>query len=232
MKTMILKILGIVLFAVLALSAGAESPFPGDRDLPALNTAARAGYLSPAEKEVIFEINKLRANPKQYAETSLVPLVAGYQGKKLYIPGEVPILTQEGVSALHDCIRELKRAAPQPPLYPDYGLTLAARDHVSDQSRTGKTGHTGSDRSSSRTRIERYGSWQFAIAENIFYGESDARLVVIHLLIDDGVPGRGHRKNFLSSDFRLVGVAFGKHPKYKNMCVMDFAGSFQQSQRQ
>jgi uncharacterized protein YkwD len=64
------------------------------------------------------------------------------------------------------------------------------------------------------------------LGENIFYGESEARLIVMHLVIDDGNPDRGHRKNLLDKDFRLAGVSIGTHPKWKHFCVMDFAGGF------
>ena len=95
-----------------------------------------------------------------------------------------------------------------------------------DQSRTGKTGHNGSDRSDSRNRMERYGDWKVRIAENIAYGGTSARQTIIYLLVDDGEHERGHRKNFIRPELTLVGVAVGSHPVYKTMCVMDFAGSF------
>jgi uncharacterized protein YkwD len=64
------------------------------------------------------------------------------------------------------------------------------------------------------------------IAENIAYGGTSARQVIIYLLIDDGVQDRGHRKNFIQPEFKTVGVSVGFHPEYKTMCVMDFAGFF------
>jgi uncharacterized protein YkwD len=47
------------------------------------------------------------------------------------------------------------------------GLTLAAQDHVADQSRSGNLGHKGSDDSDSATRMERYGKWHGVCGENI-----------------------------------------------------------------
>ena len=128
--------------------------------------------------------------------------------------------------ALNDCVRDLKKAEPLPFVYPSKGLTKAANDHVKDQSKTGKTGHYGSDRSNSKKRIERYGEWEVLIGENIAYGGISAREIIVYLLIDDGEYKRGHRKNFLQPDFNVVGVSVGKHPVYDTMCVMDFAGAF------
>ncbi len=195
-------------------------------NLTELNTASRADYLSDIEKEIILEINKLRSNPARYAEEYISPLAKHYDRRILYYPGDQPLITREGVSALNECVRVLKKQEPLPLLHPSYGLTIAARDHVTDQSKTGRTGHSGSDKSNMRDRIERYGTWQVRIAENIAYGASTARQIVIYLLIDDGVPDRGHRKNFLNPDFKAVGVATGSHPKYGYMSVMDLAGGF------
>lgn len=192
----------------------------------ALNTAANVRYLTPLEKEIIYEINRLRTDPAGYARNYLEPLQGKYKKNLLYYPGDLPLMTREGVAPLQECIRELKKQKPLPAVYPSAGLSKAAEDHVRDQSRTGRTGHRGSDRSDARTRIERYGKWKIRIAENIAYGGKTARQVVIYLLIDDGVNDRGHRKTFLHPDFRLVGVATGSHPEYKTMTVMDFAGDF------
>jgi hypothetical protein len=191
-----------------------------------LNTAANASYLSSLEKAIILETNKLRSNPAKYAEEYIEPLAQNYKNNLLYYPDDKPLMTREGVSALHECVRDLKKQVALPILHPSKGLSMAARDHVKDQSRTGKTGHTGSDRSTSRQRIERYVNWDVRIAENIAYGGITARQIVIYLLIDDGVKSRGHRKNFLHPDFRYVGVSNGAHPSYGNMTVMDFAGGF------
>jgi uncharacterized protein YkwD len=189
-----------------------------------LNTAANVGYLSPIEKEIVLEINRFRANPAAYAKKYIAPLAKHYQRKVLYYPNDQPILTKEGVRALNECVRVLKKATPQSIIFPDKKLTKAANDHQKDQEKTGKTGHTGSDHSNLKKRIERYGKWQVRIGENIAYGNSSARQVVIFLLIDDGVKNRGHRNSLLHPAFNAVGVSFGHHPVYSTMCVMDFAG--------
>ena len=199
---------------------------------PVFNTAAHASYLSDLEKEVIYEINLFRSDPAAYAKQFISPLAKHYKNKILYYPGDKPILTREGISALHECVRVLKNASPAPLIHPDRLLTKAASDHQQDQSKTGKTGHTGWDRSSLKDRIERYGKWQVRIAENIAYGNSSARQIVIFLLIDDGVKNRGHRANLLHPDFRSVGVACGTHPRYNTMCVMDFSGGMQKNNGQ
>ncbi|NQU84854.1 MAG: CAP domain-containing protein [Mariniphaga sp.] len=216
----------ILLLVVIAVKANSANPVSAWKTNE-LNTAANIQYLSAFEKEVILEINKLRSNPTQYAREYIEPLKNYYNGRKFYYPDDLPLMTKEGVYALTECVRFLTSAQAVPILNPNNGLTKAAIDHVGDQSKSGDTGHKGRDRSGFRDRIERYGDWSVRIAENIAYGGITPQQVVIYLLIDDGIPSRGHRTNFLNKDFRLVGVAEGTHPYYKNMCVMEFAGKFQ-----
>jgi uncharacterized protein YkwD len=77
-------------------------------------------------------------------------------------------------------------------------LSLAARNLCLDQGPLGATGHYGSDGSSPNSRVTRYGQVSGTIGENLSYGVKTALEVVFKLLIDDGVPNRGHRNNMLN----------------------------------
>jgi uncharacterized protein YkwD len=37
------------------------------------------------------------------------------------------------------------------------------------------------------------------------------RLVILQLIVDDGVPSRGHRTNCFKPDFALVGICSAPH---------------------
>jgi uncharacterized protein YkwD len=87
-------------------------------------------------------------------------------------------------------------------------------------------GHDGSDGSTPAQRTERYGKWEKTTGENIAFGGDKARDIVVQLIVDDGVAGRGHRANIFNADYRTVGVAIGSHKTYQHMCVIDFAGGF------
>lgn len=188
-----------------------------------LKTAANVSYLSPFEKEVVYEINLFRSNPAKYAKRHIAPLAKKFKENDLYYPKYGKIPTKEGVEAVRECVKQLKMETPKSILYADSSLTKVAFDHQTDLSKTGKTGHIGSDNSTFQIRIERYGFKKNNFAENIDYGNTSARRMIVLLLIDDGVKNRGHRKNMLKPEINLVGVSCGPHPIYLNICVMDFA---------
>ncbi len=195
--------------------------------LQAQTTGSELSYLTAFEQQVLTELNKVRANPSQYAEKYLEPMLTAFEGKILHLPGSVPLQTKEGKKALIECIREMKRTPALPLLTPSEGLSKAARILVREQAKNGRVGHMGSDGSTPQGRIEQAGQWKGKIAENIAYGDQSPFRVVTSLLIDDGVRDRSHRKNILDQELKTVGIASGEHPHYSHMIVMEMASSFQ-----
>jgi uncharacterized protein YkwD len=185
----------------------------------------RAARLTPFEQGVLDEMNRVRKNPRAYAR-----VVDGYRkhyrGRLLELPGRVPLATVEGVRAAKDAIRALRRARPVPVLRASAGMTAASRAHVADIGPKGKVSHDGSDGSTAFDRLERFGSWQRGAGENIQYGGRTSQEIVVQLLIDDGVPSRGHRKNILNRAFRVTGVGCGKHARFGRVCVTTFAEGY------
>jgi len=197
-----------------------------------LNTAKDADYLSAQERAVIFEMNKARSNPKRYALEVILPMKKRFtdsENSRIYYNSDsMRIMTQEGTAAIDECVKEMMGTAPMGMLLPSKGMSRAALDHTKDQSRTGKTGHTGKDGSTPWKRMERYGRWLGTCGENIDYGNKDAQAIVVSLLVDDGVPSRGHRRSILNSAFKVAGVAIGSHSKYRDMCTINFAGGYEE----
>jgi uncharacterized protein YkwD len=186
-----------------------------------------AKFLSSLENSVVREINMARTAPKDYA--SLLEQFRKYYNKKiLRLPGKTPILTIEGVRAVDEAIRFLRSLQPLPSLIPSKGMSSGARDHVTDQASSGSSQHRGSDGSLPSDRVNRYGTWEESIGENISYGSDQARDIVMSLIIDDGVPSRGHRKSIFNSDFRVIGVACGPHAVYRTVCVITLTGAYKE----
>ena len=177
-------------------------------------------------RQVLAEINLARTAPRSYSGF-LREFRSRFQGKSYSLPGSrIRVQTREGVAAVDEAIKYLSHQKPLPALTWSAGLAAAAAELASEQSGSGATGHSGLQNGGMRERIERQGKWEGRIGENIAYGPEDARGIVMQLIIDDGVPDRGHRKNHFSPAFGTAGVACGPHPRFGSMCVIDFAGSF------
>ncbi|UTC75416.1 CAP domain-containing protein [Treponema sp. OMZ 792] len=183
---------------------------------------------NPIVRDVLIELNRVRSNPKKYAEEEIKPRLKLFEGKLYKVPGEIPILTNEGAPAVRECIDVLMKTKPMGTLELEKGLSLAAQWLADDQAKTGQAGHYGSDGSSPFDRMNRYGKRLITAGENCAYGPKTGREIVAQLLIDDGVPDRGHRINILKKEFKKVGIGYndtGKAP-YGAVSVMDFAGDY------
>ena len=201
--------------------------------IPALAQAGAnhsAAYFSRLEAELVQEMNLARRDPKVYAGF-LECMKPYYAGTLFKPPNAIPTITEEGLSAVIEAICFLRSAPSAAPLNLSRGMSLGARQHVKDQGPRGGRGHQGSDGSSVADRVNRYGTWQRTVGENISYGDETAREVIVSLIIDDGVASRGHRKNLFDPEFHIVGVACGDHAKYGIFCVIDYAGHYVEKQQ-
>lgn len=170
---------------------------------------------------LVAEINRARADPQRYAE-ELRAYRKLFRGKIVWLPG-LPhgLNTSEGLRAVDEAIMFMQRQPPLPPLGAAPLLARAAGDHVRDQGATGQTGHAGGDGSNPGARVKRRGG-DIYVAESITYGPERVTDVVRQLIIDDGVPRRGHRKMLFDPRWRHAGAACGRHPAYRRMCVIEY----------
>ena len=172
---------------------------------------------------VVAEMNLARQNPALYA-TYLEEMRPLFNGN-LFVSGHTRIRTKEGVRAVDEAIHFLRSAKPMPPLIFSPGMSKGAADHCANQA-NGGMGHNGSDGSNPGRRISRYGTWGASWGENISYGKTTARDVVIQLIVDDGLRARKHRKNIFNSNYNYAGAASGPHARYRCICNIDFAGEY------
>lgn len=185
---------------------------------------------SALEKAVVQELSEARWRPKIYAKR-LRALRDLFEGSLWRLPEQLPLRTQEGVAAVDEAIAFLEHVEPVGPLRFNPGLWRAARELALDQKVNGGEGHRGSRGSQLRERLAKQGSGAMAFGECIAYGFDDARMIALQLIIDDGVPDRGHRKSIFNPEFHHAGAALDDHPLWGFVCVVDFADGFTPNRR-
>ena len=184
-------------------------------------------HFSPLASALLSELNECRSNPPLYS-CKLSPLLPLFTDLILTRPGKVNLRTKEGPAAVSECIDALEHTPPLGTLTLSPGMCRAAQSLCDECGPTGRFEHTGLHGSTLASRLEQHGRWLGSCGENLSSGCEDAQEILFQLLIDDGVPSRGHRENILNPAFAMVGVGFGPHKKYRCMCTIDFAGRFEE----
>lgn len=175
------------------------------------------------ENDFFNHINLLRSDPVSFIP-HLENLAKQFKNDILYRPGEIPLQTSEGTAAIDECIDFLKSVETASNFTRVEQLDKAARDHAKDIGAKGLVSHDGSDGSNVSDRIERYCEWEGTCAENLDFGSKTGLNCLLSLIIDDGVPSRGHRKNVFNPNCKVIGIAANAHKEYEVCLVVDFCG--------
>ena len=181
-----------------------------NENLPTINTGNSDGATSmnSQEMEMVNEINLLRGNPSGY--TQYVDAYVNEQRRT----GGFPV----DQSVVNELKSELRQLGPLSILSPSQCIYEAAKEHGIDQKPTGDVNHQGRDGSWPWDRVRKACSNMQEGNENLVAGTPSVRTAVILLLIDEGIPTRGHRKTLLKPEWRYVGCynvgTVGSFPHY------------------
>jgi uncharacterized protein YkwD len=191
--------------------------------------SAAAQSVSPTsiEQAVLNEMNAARRNPQKYIGY-LEEYRKLFKGNTIHYPNRVTMDTIEGAAAVDDAIAYMKTLSRLDSYGFSAGLAKPAGHQLKDLMENNKLGHFGKDGSRLPQRISAFGIATMGYAENITYFVDLPREIVLTMIIDDGVASRGHRKNLFSSNFRVVGIAFGRGRENEGLCVTIFAGAFRE----
>jgi len=176
-------------------------------------------------KESFNEINLVRTNPQLFI-FPLEQMTKLFKDDVLHIPGEIPLKTKEGASAVYDCIEFLKQVKPVGLLEWSDGMAQACQDLADDIGPKNIVGHVGSDGLNMSKRLDKYGEWSGSIAENIDFGSKTGKNVVLSGIIDDGDLSRGYRKNLFNPKFKYIGIGAAKHGAYGTCVVINYAENY------
>ena len=179
--------------------------------------------LEQIKKEVIYETNRIRTNPKAYIPI-LEKYLENFDDNILTRPDKNECIeTQEGPKAYKEAIEFLKNQRPINEIEFDEEASKVAEEYAKKLSNSGED-EQGEDETHIEERVEKYLDYDFAISECIDFGGSTGIEVIVNLLVDDGVKLRTHRENLFSNKFQYYGVAVATHPEYDFCTVIDYFG--------
>jgi hypothetical protein len=171
------------------------------------------------EDGVLAEINYARTHPVAYAH--LLRRRAGGPDDPADDAFAPPY---EDSEATEEAYAFLMRQRPLPPLRSDRRRAAAAAEHSSRQGPTGRVGHFDRPGETLLQRFQHHGLWASMNSEDISYGYANPHNVVVQLIVDSGIPDRGHRQIIFDPALQAAGVGCGRHAVYGELCVIDFAG--------
>lgn len=154
-------------------------------------------FMSAEEQAMIKEINLMRDDPRGY-----VKYVRQYV-EDFKRAGWDQATTRDEVATADELIKELQRRLPLSTLKPHSDLHKVAKKHGEDLKRIGKVQHRGSDGSQPWDRVTKNTNLSDG-NENLVGGGTSVRESVIMLLVDSGIPNRGHRRTLLDPRWDYV----------------------------
>lgn len=166
----------------------------------------RAGQINNDFKNrILNEINMVRTNPIKYADE-----MENYiKGKEIFYGRN-----NSNINDINEALKYLRNVAKREPIKYNSNIDIIAQKLVNTQGPTGSLGHGDFIK-----RMGEYGTYR-QVVENISYGLTDPKDIVIQWIIDTGVPDRGHRKNIFEPIVNEIGIGYGPHKNYRNMAVV------------
>jgi len=165
--------------------------------------------LAKDQQLMYYWTNLFRKDPKAFHESVVKEFLRQF-----------PEANTPAAKSLEKDIATLK--GPLPYLAPDAGLLQMSRLQAKDLAgRNGVISHTSSDGKNFNQRIKEAGRYTCG-AENVFSGSGNPLEALILLLIDHGVPNKGHRLNLMDPMYTLMGTSSAPFKGSRSVWVQDF----------
>ena len=163
-----------------------------------LNTGVNEMYLTNREKAMIKEINLIRSNPSAYTYVveSYIRQLENTNDSKY----------RAEIMTAYELIKVLKQTPKLSILIPNLNIYNAAKKHGKEATIIDTLRHIGLDGSMPWDRIMAADASMQDGNKNIVGGLQDIRRMVLTLLIDTGIEGRGHRRNILKDEWTHIAV--------------------------
>jgi hypothetical protein len=166
--------------------------------------------LSEQQQQFFYWSNVFRKDPQRFFTSAIKEFLQQF-----------PEANTKEVKSLEQDLKKINGSLPY--FFPDSGLHQMSKLHAKDLAgRGGIISHVSKDGKDFVKRIKEAGNYRCG-AENLFVGTNDPLEALIILLIDHGVPNKGHRMNLIDPTFERMGVSFFRMNSQKMVLVQEFA---------
>jgi LysM repeat protein/uncharacterized protein YkwD len=160
----------------------------------AVKEASTSSFMSAEEMAMVDEVNLARTSPKIYI-----------QYVEEYIKSLEENNDNDGISAARELIEQLTRMEPCKSLSTSECVFMAAKKHAEQEKPKGDIDHQGKDGLFAWDRVPKECPMMTDGGENLVGGGKTVRKSVLLLLVDSGIPNRGHRNTMLDPKWTFIG---------------------------
>ena len=168
-------------------------------------------------KEIVREVNALRANPKEYAK-KVLKYLDYFNNDIIKVPGtNIGVKTQEGQEPYKETAEYLKTLEPREQFVGSRALCEIAEEILAKI----KASESGDlEDGDAEEIIDKHGNFSGKFTRAMDFGGFSSEQVVINFLVCDGDPNRTQRDPVINAGLKKVGVAYDKHDLYQSCAVL------------
>ena len=160
--------------------------------------------MSDFNDKLINEINSLRTNPKNFAET-ISKYLPNFKEKLFCLPEKnIEFQTEEGAEAFKEAIEFLEKQPELLPLSSSKELNQIAEDYLNYYHNPDSNDLSDEDM---EKIINKFGTYSGFFFRAISFGGLTPEMAVIDLIVSDGDPSRKQRDVLLSNEIKIIGVS-------------------------
>ena len=175
-------------------------------------------------KEIVREVNALRANPKEYAK-KVLKYLDYFNNDIIKVPGtNIGVKTQEGQEPYKETAEYLESLEPREQFVASKALCEIAEEILAKI----KDSETGDiEDGEAEEIIDKHGNFSGKFTRAMDFGGFSSEQVVINFLVCDGDPNRTQRDPVMNPGLKKVGVAYDKHELYQSVAVLVSCSDFE-----
>lgn len=184
-----------------------------------IDTTVGSTYMSDKEKDLLILINKLRNDPKRFAQIYLTHL----RNFSHFYENAFKLLCEKDNAKSVNHIEFSSDLDGENPsmLRPNFSLNKISKKHGKDLEITGQVGHVSIEGLDLQERLRSFDISSQNYSEICSFGKSCPVSIILQLIVDDDEVNNSHnRETIISGNFNHIGISIQNHKEYGSSCII------------